>query len=239
MPLQNKIGGRLKILPLFYCFRAIFPAMKLPCIILVRAGSRRLPNKWALPWRGTTLLRWAIAQAVKCEHVSKVIVGTDSQEIIDHVNGVCKAKVPEDGRDYAPLDHLRMLDTFKDSVSAELVGHYHTCVRRDPVADDQTSLDGVRDVQARANLEASYVLLVQSTSPTLTAEDLSRLVLTADLPTTEVWALGVKGKPSGAAWLLPPWLNHTRPDRIVEQDAPLCDIDTADQYEEARARWEK
>lgn len=213
--------------------------MKLPCIILVRAGSKRLPNKWALPWRGTTLLRWAIAQAVKCEHVSQVIVGTDSQEIIDHVHGVCKAKVPEDGRDYAPLDHLRLHDTFKDSVSDVLLYGPVKCVRREPVADDQPSLAGVREVQAVCAMEASYVLLVQCTSPTVTPDDLSRLVLTADLPTTEVWALGVKGKPSGAAWLLPPWLDHTRPDRIVEQDAPMCDIDTAEQYEEARARWEK
>lgn len=207
--------------------------MKLPCIILVRAGSKRLPNKWALPWRGTTLLRWAIAQCVKCENVSQVIVGTDSQEIIDHVHGVCKAKVPEDGRDYAPLDHLRLHDTFKDSVSDVLLYGPVKCVRREPVADDQPSLAGVREVQALCAMEASYVLLVQCTSPFVNPDDLSRLILCADLPSDHVACLSKKGRPTGQGYIVPPWIVDATPRTTVEQDAPDVDVDTQADYERA------
>lgn len=58
--------------------------IKLPCIILVRAHSKRLPKKWALPWKGGTLLSHCIQQARLCEHVSRVIVAADSEEIRDH-----------------------------------------------------------------------------------------------------------------------------------------------------------
>lgn len=178
--------------------------IRIPAIILVRAGSKRLKDKWQLPWRGTTLLGHAINQVWSCEYVSRVIVGSDSQKILDH---------------------------------AKLIDGRTETVLRDEVEDDQPSLEGLRQVQIRARLEASYVMLVQATSTHVNAADLERLVLCSDLPCKQVTFLGKKGKPSGQAFIYPPFLTTDNRGPYVEQDAPSFDIDTRENYEEALA-WE-
>lgn len=201
-----------------------------PVILLVRGGSKRLPRKALLPWRGTTLLRHAIAQCLECEHVSGVVVATDDDALIQHARGGIFTK------DVAGLAYAKIQDSA--SKTLERFGHKFDTIKRPPVPDDQTSLEGLRWVQDQLGLHASYVMLVQCTAATINAGDLTRLVMTADLPTTEIWALGARGKPSGMAWLVPPWVKTTVPNRFVEQDAALCDIDTLEQYEEARSKWD-
>lgn len=173
---------------------------RIPCVILVRAGSKRLPNKWALPWRGTTLLSHAVSQAWACEQVSRVVVASDSPEILHRA---------------FEADNRTVL------------------VERDEVPDDQTSLDGLRQVQIKAKLEASYVMLVQTTSPFVNPEDLSRLVLCSELPSPGVAALGKRGRPSGMGYIIPPFIEDATPRTFVEQDAPEIDVDEQADYERA------
>lgn len=172
--------------------------MKIPAIILVRAGSKRLPDKWALPWGTTNLLGNAIRQARACEYVERVIVGTDSKDI-----------------------------------GAFAFGEGANVIYRPPVADDQTSLDGLRYVQCEAGIVASYCLLVQCTSPFVNAEDLSRLILCAEMPCAHVVALGKRGRPSGMGYVFPPFITDAQPRTFVEQDAPDVDVDTRADYERA------
>lgn len=172
---------------------------RIPAIILVRAGSKRLPDKWALPWRGTTLLGHAINQAWSCEYVSRVIVASDS---------------------YKALEHAKDVDLRTE------------VILRDEVSDDQLSIEGLRQVQIKAKLEASYVLLVQATSPFVNPADLERLILCSELPCQQVTFLGKKGKPSGMAYVYPPFCGDNR-GPYVEQDADALDIDTRDDYERA------
>lgn len=173
---------------------------RIPAIILVRAGSKRLKDKWQLPWRGTTLLGHAINQVWSCEYVSRVIVASDSMKA---------------------LEHAKEVDLRTETIL------------RDEVPDDQTSLDGLRQVQIRAKLEASYVMLVQSCSPFVNPTDLERLILCSSLPCQQVTFLGKKGKPSGQAFIYPPFIQTDNRGPYVEQDADALDIDSRDDYERA------
>jgi 3-deoxy-manno-octulosonate cytidylyltransferase (CMP-KDO synthetase) len=51
-------------------------------IIPARLSSTRLPNKLILPIAGKPLILWTVGQAKKARNVSRVIVATDSEEIL-------------------------------------------------------------------------------------------------------------------------------------------------------------
>jgi len=51
-------------------------------IIPARLSSTRLPNKLLLPTGGKPLILWTVGQAKKARHISRVIVATDSEEIL-------------------------------------------------------------------------------------------------------------------------------------------------------------
>lgn len=136
---------------------------------------------------------------------------------------------PVVSRLYVASDDRHVLDTAGDFQS----------IHRPHVDDAQTSLQGLRWVLGRAGLEASYVLLVQCTAPFINPTDLERLVLLAlERPGREVWGLTTdtrNPKPSGMAWLVPPFCNDLRPTRWVLQDAPDYDVDTREDYDRALA----
>lgn len=118
-----------------------------------------------------------------------------------------------------------------------------------PMPDDHTSIEGVNWWREMAGLQASYVLLIQCTSPFINPEDLDRLITAAfaDGPPQCVWALGdpddthpkllekgVTGRPSGMGYLVHPGATDTIARRIVKQSAPMIDVDTLEDYERAR-----
>jgi len=51
-------------------------------VIPARLASTRLPNKLQLPIAGKPLILWTIGQAKKARNISRVIVATDSEEIL-------------------------------------------------------------------------------------------------------------------------------------------------------------
>ena len=51
-------------------------------IIPARLSSTRLPNKLLLPAGGKPLILWTVGQAEKARHIARVIVATDSEEIL-------------------------------------------------------------------------------------------------------------------------------------------------------------
>lgn len=52
-------------------------------VIGVRSGSRGLPGKNLRPLAGHPLLAWIVATAVRAEHVTRVLVTTDAQDLAD------------------------------------------------------------------------------------------------------------------------------------------------------------
>lgn len=57
--------------------------MRVVAAVVARGGSRRLPGKALLPFAGTTLIGWAVERLRATDHVDEVVVGSDSQEILD------------------------------------------------------------------------------------------------------------------------------------------------------------
>jgi 3-deoxy-manno-octulosonate cytidylyltransferase (CMP-KDO synthetase) len=54
-------------------------------IVPARLLSTRLPNKLLLPVAGKPLILWTVEQAQKARHISRVVVATDSEEILEVV----------------------------------------------------------------------------------------------------------------------------------------------------------
>lgn len=177
----------------------------IPAIMLVREGSTRLPRKWALPWNGVPLAVHAVQQAEACPVVHGVHVVTDSEEIGRKIEANTGARV-----------------------------YLHP-----GMGSSHTSLQGLRWAGERTGLMASYTLLIQCTAPFINPTDLERLVLLGlEHPGREVWGLTTdmrNPRPSGMAWLVPPFVSDLRPTRWVLQDAPGFDIDTQEDYDRAVA----
>lgn len=174
--------------------------MKLPCVMLAREGSKRLPGKNRLAWYGKPLWLNAIECAARAEHVSRVHLVTD--------------------------------------LSVGSLAEYQTtpaqCWHR-VMPDGHTSHEGVDWWRKQAGLEASYCLLIQCTSPFINPADLDRLIeiAFADGLPSEIWALGDRGKPCGMGYVIPPGSQDTVARRFVKPDAPMIDIDTMEDYEQA------
>jgi 3-deoxy-manno-octulosonate cytidylyltransferase (CMP-KDO synthetase) len=58
------------------------PRQTIIAVIPARLASTRLPNKLLLPIAGKPLILWTVGQAKKASNVSRVIVATDSVEIL-------------------------------------------------------------------------------------------------------------------------------------------------------------
>ena len=54
--------------------------MKVLCIIPLRKGSKRLPNKNFLPLCGKTLHRWVAGEAERTKMVDKIVISTDMEK---------------------------------------------------------------------------------------------------------------------------------------------------------------
>lgn len=57
--------------------------MKVAAVIIARGGSRRLPRKNLLPFHGRALVAHKAWQLAQCLHVDHVVVGSDSDEILE------------------------------------------------------------------------------------------------------------------------------------------------------------
>ena len=60
--------------------------MKILAVIPARIGSTRLKKKPLIKVKGKPILQYVYENVIKCEKLSKVIVATDSQEIVNCVN---------------------------------------------------------------------------------------------------------------------------------------------------------
>lgn len=56
--------------------------MKILALIPARAGSERVPNKNILPLNGKPLISYTIEAALNSKHINRIIVTTDSEEIL-------------------------------------------------------------------------------------------------------------------------------------------------------------
>lgn len=72
--------------------------MDVTAVVVARAGSRRLPGKALLPFAGFTLVGHKVQQLKRCELVSRVVIGSDSDEILDegvHYGAIPLRRLPE------------------------------------------------------------------------------------------------------------------------------------------------
>ncbi len=117
--------------------------------IPVRGGSKSIPLKNIKPICGKPLVYWTIAAACECKAIDKVYVATDNIQIADVVNELKKT---------GKADFVKKL---------EVIG------RSEESATDNASTESAMLEFANVyNFET--IVLIQATSPLLTAEDLEK-----------------------------------------------------------------
>lgn len=215
--------------------------MKLPCLIPVRGGSTRLPRKWELPWDGQSLLHHTILRVIETPSVERIIVSSDSEEILEH---------------------------------ARLIGPGVELLLEPTIPNEPGSIvKTIARVRRMCKLTASYLMLVQCTSPFVNPADLEHLVEYAFEKTgprayevfhtshesqtdqsklsDEFFTCGVNGResfrvgceyaPSGMGYIFGPKAHWPTGQRHAAlQQAPKVDIDTMADYEAAlklRSDW--
>lgn len=116
-------------------------------IIPARSGSKRLPNKNLLPLAGKPLISWAIEAAITSCSLSKIVVSSDSHEILT-VASAYPEVIPLKRADYLATDTASTLDVLLnvlDSMEAQCHG-------------------------------SKYVMLLQATSPLRTAQHIREVI---------------------------------------------------------------
>ena len=85
-------------------------------IIPARGGSKRLPDKNILDLAGKPLISWSINAAIKSKYIDKVMVTTDSDEIME-VAQKYGAEVPFKRPDYLATDMAIRPDVIKHTIN--------------------------------------------------------------------------------------------------------------------------
>lgn len=115
--------------------------------IPVRGGSKSIPLKNIKSMCGKPLVYWTVAAACKCKWLDKVYVATDSEKIVEAVNGF---KTESDDADFQKIEVIgRSAESASDTASTEFAM-----------------------LEFAANYDFDDIILIQATSPLLTAEDL-------------------------------------------------------------------
>ena len=117
--------------------------------IPVRGGSKSIPLKNIKPMCGKPLVYWTVAAACGCKNIDKGYVATDSEKIRETLQNV--KDTDTDGR----LDKMEIIGRSQESAS------------------DTASTEFAMLEFAREHL-FDHIVLIQATSPLLTAEDLDR-----------------------------------------------------------------
>lgn len=117
--------------------------------IPVRGGSKSIPLKNIKPMCGKPLVYWTVAAACKCKWLDKVYVATDSEKIVE---AVAAFKAQSDDADFQKVEVIgRSAQSASDTASTEFAM-----------------------LEFADNYDFENIVLIQATSPLLTAEDLER-----------------------------------------------------------------
>lgn len=119
--------------------------------IPVRGGSKSIPLKNIKPICGKPLVYWTVKAACECEAIDAVYVATDSERIRDTVESFCAGRDAE----AEMFRKTRVIDRSAESAS-------------DTASTEFAMLEFAR------KYDFDNIVLVQATSPLLTADDLSR-----------------------------------------------------------------
>lgn len=117
--------------------------------IPVRGGSKSIPLKNIKKLCGKPLVYWTVAAACGCKTIDKVYVATDSREIADTVNTMKQES--KDGL----FDKIEVIGRSKETAS-------------DTASTESAMLEFAQ------HYEFDNIVLIQATSPLLTAKDLDR-----------------------------------------------------------------
>lgn len=215
-------------------------------VITARGGSKGVPRKNVLPFRGRPLIHWTIAAAQASAHIDRLILSSDDAEIIAAAEGAgCEApfvRAPE-----LSSDEASSVDVVLDAV--DRAPGFDLVVLLQPTSPLRAArdIDGALDQLVRANAPSAVSVSAAAIHPWLIfGEDGGRL--TAYAPPPEGASLRRQDLPP--AWTLNgavyaaeiDWLRRgrtfVRPGETaayVMPDDRSVDIDTLEDFRAAEA----
>lgn len=134
--------------------------MKVIAIIPARGGSKGIPKKNLHKVGGKPLIAWSIEAAINSTSIDKIVVTTDSQEILEFSNQyqrVTGLERPQDlAQDLSPTEPVvrHVLDTLKDKEE------YDYLVLLQPTSPLRTSEDIENALEVVKNSEATSLISV-------------------------------------------------------------------------------
>jgi CMP-N,N'-diacetyllegionaminic acid synthase len=136
-------------------------------VITARSGSKGLPGKNLLPFRGRPLIAWSIEAAAASRHIDRVIVSSDGEEIIRVCTELgCEAPF----RREAGLagDEASSVDVVLDAL--DRVPGYRTVVLLQPTSPLRTAadIDGALELMERSHAPSCVSVCPASSHPWLT-----------------------------------------------------------------------
>ncbi|HST92705.1 MAG TPA: acylneuraminate cytidylyltransferase family protein [Brevundimonas sp.] len=121
-------------------------------VITARGGSKGLPRKNVLPFRGEPLIGWTIRAAQASSHIDRLIVSTDDPEIA----AVCRAA----GCDVPFIRDVALAGDTASSVDVVL-----DAADRVPGYDIVVLLQPTSPLRTSADIDATLMLMQQSGAP--------------------------------------------------------------------------
>ncbi len=138
--------------------------------IPVRGGSKSIPLKNIKPICGKPLVYWTVKAACECAHIDKVYVATDSDEIRQVVEGFKTSSILEcknkNGYIESSADGYESRSGENSFAKVEVIG------RSVESASDTASTEFAM-LEFAGNYDFDNIVLIQATSPLLSAEDLN------------------------------------------------------------------
>ena len=140
--------------------------MNIICLILARKNSKRIINKNLINFKGKPLIYWSLKQSLRLKNIDKVIISSDSNEIIDFVKKVSNKFVINKRPKYLS----------KDKTTSEATIKYL-----------------IKKYKIKEN---TYILLLQPTSPLRKIDDVKKIInFTRKYKTNSIHSVSVyKGK---------------------------------------------
>ena len=140
--------------------------MNIICLILARKNSKRIINKNLINFKGKPLIYWSLKQSLRLKNIDKVIISSDSNEIINFVKKVSNKFVINKRPKYLS----------KDKTTSEATIKYL-----------------IKKYKIKEN---TYILLLQPTSPLRKIDDVKKIInFTRKYKTNSIHSVSVyKGK---------------------------------------------
>lgn len=181
------------------------------CIILARAGSKRLLGKNKKMFFGKPVYQYSVETAVKANIFDKIILASDDNEIL------------------------------LDSVAKYSDIHIIEIYKRDTVTDIETMNEAIDKIYDRLNLISTFIFVLYAIAPLIKPEMINEAYnIFINRKDSGLIARDKENVEAGAFYIYKPhkWMNCFDFINYYLNDAYCCDVDTPEDWNELERKYQ-